>query len=200
MRNSGKALLGLRLQHEGNKTSNRCPCLLSKEEQADSLYAVMQGQVQGSGRGGELGVLPTSLVVLCSGYMCSTLLLHGITSEMQLGFWSFFYFIVHNFPHLGMHEAAFNSLQFLCILEETFIQHCSKVPGPSLSHWESPRRETGLPKCIGQGMTPISLTIGLWRQKKKKTGNGWNCLKHQHLSFVVPFSQQKQGDDWKLRG
>ena len=28
MRDSGKALLGLMLQHEGAKTRNTCPCLL----------------------------------------------------------------------------------------------------------------------------------------------------------------------------
>lgn len=40
-RNSGKALLGL--QHEGVKTSNRCPCSLPDEGQAGLLNGVRVG-------------------------------------------------------------------------------------------------------------------------------------------------------------
>ena len=62
---------------------------------------------------------------------------------------------------------------------------CNKVPGSSLSHRESPRRETG-PECIGWDMPPISLTTGLWQQKKKKKilEMAGIDIQHQHLSVV----------------
>ena len=42
-RNSGKALSGLMLQHEGAKTSNRFPCSLTEGELAGSLNRVRAG-------------------------------------------------------------------------------------------------------------------------------------------------------------
>ena len=48
MRNSGKSLLRLMLQHEGAKTSNRCSCLLPEEGMSWSL-------IWGEGRGGSSG-------------------------------------------------------------------------------------------------------------------------------------------------
>lgn len=45
--------------------------------------------VQGSGLWGVLGGLPTPLVVLCAGFMYTTLILHPAPQKCQLGFWSF---------------------------------------------------------------------------------------------------------------
>ena len=54
MRNSGKALLGLVLQHEGVKPSNRCPCLL-QGGQAGSFNGVTgRGRLVGWAGGGVL--------------------------------------------------------------------------------------------------------------------------------------------------
>ena len=76
MRNSDKTLLGLELQHEGAKTITGPLACSLRGGRAGPLNGVrVGGGVQGSGRRGGLGCLPTPLVVLCAGCMCSTLLL-----------------------------------------------------------------------------------------------------------------------------
>ena len=72
--NSGKALLGLMLQHEGARTSNMYPCLLHKGgEQAGSLNGVKVGISVGWAWGG-LGDLPNSWWC-CAGIMRGILFL-----------------------------------------------------------------------------------------------------------------------------
>ena len=87
-----KALLGLLLQHEGVKTSNRFPCSLSEERVGVScvlLYWMGGGLVQQLGLRGGLGGVPTPLVVLCARRMGNTLLLLRTPQKWQLDFWFF---------------------------------------------------------------------------------------------------------------
>ena len=68
--------------------------------------------------------LPTHLVVVCAGGMCSTLLLLWALSEVAVGFLGFLYLAVYSLPQLGMHIDIFSLLYFLCILlpQEVFVQ------------------------------------------------------------------------------
>ena len=84
-RNSGKTSLGLVLQHEGAKTSNRCPCSLLEVGQAGPLSGVRVGVDQWvRPEGWGLGGLPTPLVVLCAGCWGRTLLLLLTPQKWQL--------------------------------------------------------------------------------------------------------------------
>ena len=83
--NSGKALLGFMVHHEGVKTSDRCPCSLPREATV-VLNGLSVGELSGLGWRGGLGGLPTSLVVLCAGVMQSALFLLPIPQKWQFNF------------------------------------------------------------------------------------------------------------------
>lgn len=84
------------------------------------------------------GGLLIALVAHCTGVTCSTLLLLLPPQKWQLGFSSFLYLLVHNFPHLWMHAVIFKAL-LVCLY---FVAQRDtgpvaglqqKVPGSSLS-------------------------------------------------------------------
>ena len=59
-----------------------------------------------------VGGLPTPLVVLCAGGMCSPVLLHPAAQKCQLGFWSFcVLFIIC--PNLHAHSCFWSLIVFL---------------------------------------------------------------------------------------
>ena len=83
--NSGKALLGLMVHHEGVKTSDRCPCSLPREATVP-LNGMRVGEIGGLGWRGDLGGLPTSLVVLYAGILHSALFLLPRPQKWQFNF------------------------------------------------------------------------------------------------------------------
>ena len=101
------------------------------------------GCVQGSGRRGGLGGLPTPLVVLRAGGMRRTLLLLPALQKWQLGVLVSLYLVVHSLPQLHMHAVIFSLIRFLCILslKETCVQGQAlqrRVPGPRSQPVSSP--------------------------------------------------------------
>ena len=144
MRNSGKSLLGLVIEHEEAKAGNRCPaCFLSWAGwgKARPLNGLKVGERRAMGwvRGlASMVCHPSGSSVCRYGAQYPALACH--TSELAVGFLVFLY-VVHNLSQLCMYTVIFSSLQFFFVVyclrrHLSRYKNCSEgsqVPVSSLS-------------------------------------------------------------------
>ena len=100
-KNSGRALLGLMLQHKGGKASNSFPSLLLERGGGELLNAVRVEAVPWVRLGWRsgLGGLPSALVVF-----------PAPQKGQLVGFLFFLYLVVHDLSQLCLHTVIFSSL------------------------------------------------------------------------------------------
>ena len=112
-RNSDKAFLSSLLQQGGARTSNIFPCSFAVGVRLVLYMLLYQRCVQGSGLRGDLGDLPTPLVVVSAGSCSQCPNRAPGSSEVAVGFHGFFVSFVQNLPQLLVHSYFQSLIVFL---------------------------------------------------------------------------------------
>ena len=128
MRNSGRVLLRLLLQHDGRKTSNRLACLLP----GGASWSLQWSEGWGGSlvlAGGVAWVVCQPPVMLCAGGHAQDPPFASGTTEGAVGFWPFciFCIICPNWPCTHLFLIRYSVFVFCCLRRRlSRCKHCSK--------------------------------------------------------------------------